>query len=111
MKTSKPIKGGVLLRRAFMVVMVSLLLTVGLMMLLYIVLSRSMFTSVKYAELTPKARAMAALAADFIDSRSDTPLRGVMEQLDPALVGAYFAVVDERGELLLASSSINIDDV
>ena len=111
MKGIKPVKGGVLLRRAFLVVMLSLLLTVGLTVLLYTMLSRSMFTSVKSAELKPKARALGALASQIIDTPEDMRLSDVVEQLDPALLGGYFVVFDEHGAVILASDAISIDDV
>ena len=111
MKKIKPLKGGVLLRRAFMVVMVSLLLTVLLTVLLYGVLSRSMFASVKYAELKPKARALGNLACEFMDSGQDGAMQALVSQLDPSLLGAYFAVFGNQGEIIYASDDVSMEDV
>ena len=111
MKKITPLKGGVLLRRAFMVVMVSLLLTVLLTVLLYGVLSRSMFASVKYAELKPKARALGNLACEFMDSGQDGAMQALVSQLDPSLLGAYFAVFGNQGEIIYASDDVSMEDV
>ncbi len=76
MKRMKPIKGSVLLKRAVFVVLVSLLLTVVSTVLLYGVLSRAMFSSVKYAELKPKARALAGVAAAMMGGAEQTEDKG-----------------------------------
>ena len=104
-------KGGVLLRRAFLVVMLSLMITVCFTALLYNVLSRSMFSSVKYAELKPKARALGNLASQIIERQEDEALRTMVGHLDPSLLGAYFVVFNQQGEIVLASDAVSVEDV
>lgn len=112
MKRMKPIKGSVLLKRAVFVVLVSLLLTVVSTVLLYGVLSRAMFSSVKFAELTPKAHALAGVAAEMMGATGRTEDMGELaEQLSPSLLGAYFAVLDGDGKIVMASTSIDAEEV
>ncbi len=112
MKRMKPIRGSVLLKRAVMVVLVSLLLTVVSTVGLYNVLSRTMFSSVKFAELKPKAHALAGAAGQMMDGGGQAEAMGkAIEQLTPSLLGAYFAVLDCDGRVVMASDSINSEDV
>lgn len=112
MRKKKPIRGSVLLKRAVMVVLISLLLTVVSTVLLYSVLSRTMFSSVKFAELKPKARALASVAAEMMSgSRQSEELGQVIDRLSPSLLGAYFAVLDEDGGIVMASEALNSEDV
>ena len=112
MKRMKPIRGSVLLKRAVMVVLVSLLLTVVSTVGLYNVLSRTMFSSVKFAELKPKAHALAGAAGQMMGGGGQAEAMGkAIEQLTPSLLGAYFAVLDCDGRVVMASASINSEDV
>ncbi len=112
MKKEKRMKGSVLLQRVLLVVIASMMLTVLFTMLLYNMLSRMMFTSVKYAELQPKARALGALASEIMGTDGQgTPLDQAVENLDPALLGAYFVAFDGRGEILAASDSLSTEEV
>lgn len=112
MKRMKPIKGSVLLKRAVFVVLISLLLTVVSTVLLYGVLSRAMFSSVKFAELSPKARALAGVAAKMMSGNERTEDMGELaEHLSPSLLGAYFAVLDAEGKVVMASASIDAEEV
>ncbi len=111
MKPNKPLKGGVLLKRVLIVVMASLMLTVGFIVLVYGFLSRSVFTSVKFAELKPKARALGVLASEIMTGEHSAEVRELMEGLDSSILGAYFTIFDENGEIILASDSMNAADV
>jgi len=112
MKKEKRMKGSVLLRRVLLVVIASMMLNILFTMLLYNMLSRTMFTSVKYAELQPKARALGALASEIMgtDERKEL-LDQAVDNLDPALLGAYFVAFDNEGEILAASDSLSTEDV
>ncbi len=112
MNRRKPIKGSVLLKRAILVVLVSLLLTVVSTVLLYGVLSRTMFSSVKFAELKPKAYALATVATEIMSGGPQAEAMGkAAEQLTPSLLGAYFAVFDEAGRVVASSASLNSEEV
>lgn len=111
MKRQRRRKGGSLLKRVLIVVMTSLLLTVCCIVLLYGYLSRSMFTSVKYAELKPKAYALGNLASEVMKSEHSDEIRSVMERLDSSILGAYFAIFNEQGEIILSSNGLNAADV
>ncbi len=112
MKKEKRMKGSVLLRRVLLVVIASMMLNILFTMLLYNMLSRTMFTSVKYAELQPKARALGALASEIMgtDERKEL-LDQAVDNLDPALLGAYFVAFDNEGEILAASDSLSTEEV
>ena len=112
MNPAKPMKGGVLLKRVILVVLISLLLTVLSTVLLYNMLSRSIFETVKFAELKPKARALAGVAAEMLEGGPLAEERlEAINQLSPALLGAYFVVMDENGIIVRASDSLNAEDV
>ena len=112
MKRMKPIRGSLLLKRAILVVLVSLLLTVASTVLLYSVLSRAMFSSVKFAELKPKAHALANVASEIMSEGQHAAAMGqAVEQLTPSLLGAYFAVLDGEGGILMATPSLASEDV
>ena len=105
-------KGGVLLKRVLLVVMVSMLLTVAFTVLLYNMLSRMVFTTYKSAELMPKARALGALASECMADDEDARLlRSVIGRMDPSLLGAYFAVFDHQGKLLISSENLHSEEV
>lgn len=105
-------RGGVLLKRVLFVVMISMLLTVGFTVLLFNVLSRIVFTSYKSAELMPKARALGSLASECMSEGDDAHLyQEFVSQIDPSLLGAYFAVFNMDGELLFASTDLNPEEV
>ncbi len=111
MKKIRPVRGGVILKRVFAVVVVSLLLTMGFTIFLYNILSRSMFAQIKYAELKPKARALGEVASEIMnDSEQAEALSEVVEKLDPTLLGAYFVVFDEKGGVLLSSDELGAED-
>lgn len=112
MKKQKRMKGNALLGRMLVVVVVSLMLTVILTMLLYNALSRTFFTTVKYGELQPKARALGNLASEILEAGEKKQiLAQAVNNLDPALLGAYFVAFDENGAILAASESISTADV
>lgn len=108
MKKEKPIKGGVLLKRVIVVVMLAMSLTMVFTLLLYNTLSRSTFTSVKSMELMPKARALGDLASQCMgDGEEARELRDLISYLDQSLLGAYFVVFDGQGGVILTSDALN----
>lgn len=108
MKKEKPIKGGVLLKRVIVVVMLAMSLTMVFTLLLYNTLSRSTFTSVKSMELMPKARALGDLASQCMgDEEEARELRDLISYLDQSLLGAYFVVFDGQGGVILTSDALN----
>lgn len=108
MKKEKPIKGGVLLKRVIVVVMLAMSLTMVFTLLLYNTLSRSTFTSVKSMELMPKARALGDLVSQCMgDGEEARELRDLISYLDQSLLGAYFVVFDGQGGVILTSDALN----
>lgn len=108
MKRERPIKGGVLLKRVILVVLLAISLIVAFTLLLYNALSRYTFTSVKSMELMPKARALGSLVSRCIGEDEEAmQLRGLISYLDQSLLGAHFVVFDEQGSVLLASDALN----
>ncbi len=104
-------KRGVLLRRVFLVVMLSLLLTVLFTVLIYASLSKITFTSVKSAELMPKARALGVLVSGCMDdSEQARNTRRLLKQMDQSVLGAYLIVVDADGKALLNSEALSEND-
>ncbi|MBQ2956065.1 MAG: HAMP domain-containing protein, partial [Clostridia bacterium] len=58
-----------------------------------------------------KARALGNLACEFMDSGQDGAMQALVSQLDPSLLGAYFAVFGNQGEIIYASDDVSMEDV
>ena len=102
---------GVLFQRVFLVAVAALLLTTAFTALMYTAISRWMFSEIKRAELTPKARALGDLvfgesgSADG-SSRADQLAR-LLGDNDAVLLGGYAVIVDSTGGAIMRSSSLN----
>lgn len=102
----------VLVQRVYGVVVIALAFTAIFTALAYSVLSRAMFTNLKAAELLPKARVLSRLVSAAYEEDGYRPAMNRMLNIiddDPSLLGAYFIIVDEQGEELMASSGASLE--
>ena len=100
-------KKSVLLRRVFLVVIMTLALAFLLTGAIYMVTSRVMFASIKAREMLPKARALGRLIerrADGAQESIDVLLR--LLQKDDSILGGSFVVTDAQGQLIAASEGV-----
>ena len=100
-------KKSVLLRRVFLVVIMTLALASLLTGAIYMVTSRVMFASIKAREMLPKARALGRLIerrADGAQESIDVLLR--LLQKDDSILGGSFVVTDAQGQLIAASEGV-----
>lgn len=100
-------KKSVLLRKIFLVVVMTLALALLLTGAIYTVTSRVMFASIKANEMLPKARALGRL----IERRGDgdaAPVDMLIAFLrkDEAMLGGSFIVVDARGQAVAVSDGV-----
>ena len=100
-------KKSVLLRRVFLLVIMTLALAFLLTGAIYMVTSRVMFASIKAREMLPKARALGRL----IERRTDGAQESVdmllrLLQKDDSMLGGSFIVLDEQGEPVAASEGV-----
>ncbi len=103
------IKDSVLLRRTLSVVVISLLSMAILITLLYNSISQEMFTEVKFSELKPKAYAFSELVAKCMKEDEEAyRLRQMIGEIDQAMLGADFALLNMKGEIILTSDSENM---
>ena len=100
-------KKSVLLRRVFLVIMMTLALAFLLAGAIYMVTSRMIFASIKAREMLPRARALGRLIerrAEGAQESVDMLLRFL--QKDDAVLGGSFIVLDAQGGLLAASEGV-----
>ena len=86
----------VLLQKVFLVIIVTLIVTVLLIMGIYTIISRTMFADIRAREMLPRARALARLIA-LDERRGREDIIDFFEE-DGDLIGGYFVVTDEKGE-------------
>lgn len=106
------VKHGVLFKRFLYVVIIAVVMTALLTTLLYTFISRSAFTSIKEAEMMPRADALADLigALDAVGGASIPEILDLLDDNDDgaSLIGAWLVISDADGHVRFASDSINI---
>ncbi|MBQ8955164.1 MAG: HAMP domain-containing protein [Clostridia bacterium] len=100
-------KKSVLLRKIFLVVVLSLALALLLTGAIYTVTSRVMFSSIKANEMMPKARSLGRLIERRHDGDAE-PVDALLKFLkkDDSVLGGSFIVLDAGGRLLAASEGV-----
>ena len=85
----------VLLQKVFLVIIVTLLVTLLLTMGIYTIISRTMFADIRTLDMLPRARSLARL----IESEGGRDYGEILKFLtsDGDLLGGYFIVTDDQG--------------
>ncbi len=104
----------VLVQRVYAVVVMALAFTAIFTALSYAMVSRSVFSRLKAAELLPKARAFGRMVA--AEQSRDPQLErigGILGEVadDSALLSAHYVVVDAQGEPVLMSEALSQMDL
>jgi len=100
-------KKSVLLRRVFLVVIMTLVLASLMTGAIYTVTSRMMFAGIKANEMLPKVRSLGRLIGRRSGGPAD-PIDTLLQflQQDDSVLGGSFLVLDARGDLIAASDGV-----
>ena len=96
----------VLLQKVFLVVIVALVLAALCTGAIYTAISRTLFASIKSAELLPKARVLSQLLAQKDGSEKTGSMLNFMKS-NEELLGGYFVITDADGNMVISNDDID----